>query len=59
MKFNEATQRERWGMGFSLESFFNELIAIIESDMKPKKKWPLLVRHVYDGYKYAKECRAL
>ena len=46
-------------MGFNLESFFDELIAIIESDMKPKKKWPLLVRHVYWGYKYAKECGRL
>ena len=46
-------------MGFSLGVFFDDLIQIIESDSKPKKKWALLVKCIYDARKYAKECGQL
>ena len=43
-------------MGFNLEMFFDELIEIIDSDMKIHKKWNVLCRAIMNGYKYAKEC---
>ena len=46
-------------MGFSLEVFFDDLLHIIESDYKPKKKFALIVKCIHDAKKYAKECGQL
>lgn len=43
-------------MGFSLESFFKELIAILESDSGKTVKYTKLYLCIMDAYKYAKEC---
>ena len=43
-------------MGFSLELFFNDLIEVLESDMKAAKKIRLIIRIVTEAKKYAKEC---
>lgn len=43
-------------MGFSLESMFEELLEIMDSDKKAAVKIRLISGAVYRWHKYAKEC---
>ena len=46
-------------MGFSLESFFNQLIALLEAEQKPQKTIKQLKQIVAENKQYAKECGQL
>lgn len=43
-------------MGFSIETFFADLIALMESDMKAAKKLRKLAKLIADARAYAAEC---
>ena len=46
-------------MGFSLESMFEELIALLESDEKAAKKIKKLRLAIYEAKRYAEVCGQL
>ena len=46
-------------MGFSLELFFNDLMELMDSDMKAAKKLRHLAKLIADARAYAKECGKL
>jgi len=43
-------------MGFSLETFFADLIALMDSEMKAAKKLRRLAKLISDARAYAAEC---
>jgi hypothetical protein len=43
-------------MGFNLDSFFQELFEILNSDIKDSKKAKRMRKVILEAYVYAKEC---
>lgn len=43
-------------MGFNLDSFFQELFEILNSEVKDSKKAKRMRKVIMDAYVYAKEC---
>lgn len=46
-------------MGFSLKAMFDDLLRILSSDVKDKKKIAELQRQILSAKKYAEECGQL
>jgi hypothetical protein len=46
-------------MGFSLDSFFNELFEVLDSDISASRKCRRIYQIVIDARQYAKECGML